>query len=277
MSWYNTGEPRQDWASSWRHFRTLRETQDYKIIHLVFKHKNDSSDSKWVPSVCRSVGYLLSLSSERPRGLWMEMSGEDDGYWADKTAETRLRFKSDDGHFCYHCEQIHEKTKTNSERVSACTHTESLQEAIVETLPADRGSKSGWVGRTGRRSPRLWTGTRPGSPPSPWGHNMNVSSDIKKTASQTPTAAPRRHSAPNSIYKYVDLTSICSRAKDDSTEKIFRNFISQKDLSKLSEWNITITLFHNKMTLIVIYDELSKVSSWQKANRHCLWIWWRPH
>lgn len=111
MSWYNTGEPRQDWASSWRHFRTLRETQDYKIIHLVFKHKNDSSDSKWVPSVCRSVGYLLSLSSERPRGLWMEMSGEDDGYWADKTAETRLRFKSDDGHFCYHCEQIHKKTK----------------------------------------------------------------------------------------------------------------------------------------------------------------------
>lgn len=226
MSWYNTGEPRQDWASSWRHFRTLRETQDYKIIHLVYKHKNDSSDSKWVPSVCRSVGYLLSLSSERPRGLWMEMSGEDDGYWADKTAETRLRFKSDDGHFCYHCEQIHEKTKTNSERVSACTHTESLREAIVETLPADRGSKSGWVGRTGRRSPRLWTGTRPGSPPSPWGHNMNVSSDIKKTASQTLTAAPRRHSAPNSIYKYVDLTSICSRANDDSTEKIFRNVIS---------------------------------------------------
>lgn len=55
---------------------------------------------------------------------------------------------------------------------------------------------------------------------------MNVSSDIKKTASQTLTAAPRRHSAPNSIYKYVDLTSICSRAKDDSTEKIFRNVIS---------------------------------------------------
>lgn len=93
------------------------------------------------------------------------------------------------------------RPKLNSEHVSACTHTESLQAATVETLPADRGSKSGWVGRTGRRSPRLWTGIRPGSPPSPWGHNMRspVSSDIKKTASQTLTAAPRRHSVPNSI------------------------------------------------------------------------------
>lgn len=61
-----------------------------------------------------SVGYLLSLSSERPRGLWMEMSGEDDGYWADTTAEseTWLRFKSDDEHSCHHCAQIHKMTKT---------------------------------------------------------------------------------------------------------------------------------------------------------------------
>lgn len=28
-----------------------------------------------------AAAYLLSFSSERPRGLWMEMTGEDDGYW----------------------------------------------------------------------------------------------------------------------------------------------------------------------------------------------------
>ena len=35
MSWYSTGEPRQDWASNWRHFWTLKEkvAHDYRVLH----------------------------------------------------------------------------------------------------------------------------------------------------------------------------------------------------------------------------------------------------
>lgn len=48
------------------------------VAHDVMFKKN-SCDAEINESTV-SVGYLVSLSSESPRGLRMEMAGEDEGY-----------------------------------------------------------------------------------------------------------------------------------------------------------------------------------------------------
>lgn len=49
-------------------------------LHMTSRSTLKCSDAESHRSTA-SVGYLLSLSSESPRGLRMEMAGEDEGYW----------------------------------------------------------------------------------------------------------------------------------------------------------------------------------------------------
>lgn len=62
-----------------------------------------------------------------------------------------------------------------------------MQDRITEIVPADRGLMSKWVGQTGTQSPLQWTGTGPGSPPSPWRRENNscVIDTLSKQRSQS--------------------------------------------------------------------------------------------
>lgn len=136
MSWYKTGDPRQDWASNWRHFWTLTGEK----THYDGQFPNGTALRGKQPVT--SGTHLLSFSSESPREFWMEMLGEVKGYckkkaWLSADVYWHLNMSAG-GHTCWSRAKVsvsRTNWETESSAVDGC-RTRLTSQPLEDTDPA---------------------------------------------------------------------------------------------------------------------------------------------
>lgn len=91
MSWYNMGEPRQDWASSWRHFWTLREKNQSFTLSAESLWAEGTDAGRWVTSSPAEfvIRKPAGVPDGDPRRRWGILNTEEENthFSSVKTAE----------------------------------------------------------------------------------------------------------------------------------------------------------------------------------------------